>query len=454
MKAKVIRSSKRHKEYWKHDREISFDKSIDASIPNIVVNSTKQYQEYLGFGGAFTEAAAYTLSKLSEDKQDEVIKAYFSEIDGLGYKLGRVHIHSCDFALENYTYIEENDTTLDTFNMSREEKWVLPFIEKAEKELDDKIKLLASPWSPPAWMKDNNDMNFGGSLLPEYNQVWADYYVKFIEGMKDYGYAIWGLTIQNEPEAVQCWDSCIYTAEQERDFIKNYLGPTLEKNDLKDVKIVIWDHNRDEIVTRSAGVLVDVEASKYVWGIGNHWYVSEEFENLGIVHDMFPDKHIIFTEGCVELTNTALDADSRTYMGNWGNGEMYGRNIIGDMNNYSEAFIDWNLVLDEKGGPNHVGNYCEAPIMIDTNNNEIIYNTSYYYIGHFSKYIRPGYVRTFNNHNVGDDVCVTSFTKDDRIVVVVQNSGWIKKINLIVDGQTACISLPDNSITTYIIENN
>ena len=156
---------------------------------------------------------------------------------------------------------------------------------------------MASPWSPPAWMKTNNEMNRGGKLLPEYREAWAKYYTKFIRAYEKEGINIWGITVQNEPEAVQTWDSCIYTEHEERDFIRDYLGPIMHAEGLKDVKILIWDHNRDVIVRRAAGVLSDPEAAKYVWGTGFHWYVSEEFENVGKVHEMFPDKHLLFTEG-------------------------------------------------------------------------------------------------------------------------------------------------------------
>ncbi|WP_319003777.1 hypothetical protein [Cytobacillus firmus] len=199
--------------------------------------------------------------------------------------------------------------------------------------------------------------------------------------MEKEGVPIWGITIQNEPEAKQVWDSCLYTGEEERDFIKNRLGPSLEKNGHGDVKIIIWDHNRNVIFERAQDVLSDPETAKYVWRTGVHWYVSEEFENLSRVHDAFPDKHLIFTEGCIE---------GGPQPGEWHTGERYGRNIIGDLNNHLEVWIDWNLVLNEEGGPNHVGNYCDAPVIVDTKKDEVHYNSSYYYIGHFSKFIKPG----------------------------------------------------------------
>ncbi|MGL4373075.1 MAG: glycoside hydrolase family 30 protein, partial [Turicibacter sp.] len=213
------------------------------------------------------------------------------------------------------------------------------------------------------------------------------------------------------------------------------------------------DHNRDVLVERATTVLADPEANKYIWGVGNHWYLSEDFENLSVVHNMFPDKHLLFTEGCVELTHTAEGANGGAYIGSWDNGERYGRNIIGDFNNWSEGWIDWNLVLNEIGGPNHVHNYCEAPIMVDRQKGELVYNVSYFYIGHFSKFIKPGAKRVALNHNAGPQVHATAFKNENgEIVVVVQNEGWIAELSLVVDGLGANITLPDHSITTYILK--
>jgi glucosylceramidase len=261
--------------------------------------------------------------------------------------------------------------------------------------------------------------------------------------MEKTGIPIWGVTVQNEPAAKQVWDSCLYSAEEERDFIKDYLGPTLRHHGLEDKKIIIWDHNRDIMVERATTVLSDPEAAKYVWGTGNHWYVSEEFENLSKVHEAFPDKHLIFTEGCIE---------GGVQLGEWHTGERYARNIIGDMNNWLEGFIDWNLVLNEQGGPNHVGNFCDAPIIVETKEDKIHYNSSYYYIGHFSKFIEPGAKRIAVTSSL-DKVSTTAFkNKNNDIIIVVLNETDEEvdtKLNL--EGYQTNIQIPKRSITTYII---
>ncbi len=448
MKIKTYRTARDTGDRFKEIKNVQFIDGLKPKTDIISVDTSREYQEFMGFGGAFTEAASVTIGEAPKDIRDRALKLYFDKKEGLRYNLGRVSIHSCDFGLGNYTYIEEGDKELKTFDMSHDDKFIIPLIKSAQEVAGEDLKILASPWSPPAFMKDTNEMNYGGKLLKEYYQTWANYFVKFNAGMKDRGIDLWGFSVQNEPAATQTWDSCQYTAEDERDFIKNHLGPTFEKEGLSDKAILFWDHNRDIIVERAVPVLGDPEAAKYIWGIGNHWYVSEEFENLGKVHNMFPDKHILFTEGCVEYGIYGAEAS-------WKNGEMYGRNIIGDFNNWSRGWIDWNLFLNEEGGPNHVRNFCESPIMYDRIKKELIINTSYYYIGHFSKYIEVGAKRLNTTvHHRGDcKVFATAFKNPNgEIVVVAQNEGWIGELSLVVDGKCANISLPNNSISTFVIE--
>jgi len=439
---KVILTSKETDDRLQVQDDIFFSEKNEDKQVDIIIDQDKRYQEIIGFGGAFTEAAAYTLSRISKKKRQEVIDSYFSTEDGLNYNLGRVHIQSCDFTRGNYTYVEENDKELETFDISHEKQWVLPLIKDAIKTKGGEIKLMATPWSPPPWMKSNGEMNHGGKLLPEYREVWAKFYTKFIKSYQDEGIDIWAISIQNEPAAVQTWDSCIYSAEEERDFVKGYLGPIMEEEGLDNVKILVWDHNRDIIVERVKPIMDDPEAAKYVWGTAFHWYVSEEFENVGKVHDLYPEKHLLFTEGCQE---------GGCKVGEWYTGERYGRNMIGDLSNWTEGYIDWNLVLDEKGGPNHVGNYCDAPIIVDTETEELHYNSSFYYIGHFSKYIKPGAVRIgFVSNN--DKLNGTAFLNIDgsRVVVVMNETDQTEEFCLSFEDKVASLKLPAHSIASYI----
>ena len=195
-------------------------------------------------------------------------------------------------------------------------------------------------------MKTNGEMLHGGKLKPEYNQTWADYYVKYIKAYAAEGVPMWGLTVQNEALAMQIWESCIFTAEEERDFVKNYLGPTLQKAGLCDVKLMIWDHNRGLMYQRVQPAYDDPEASKYIWGTAFHWYTGDHFDNVRIVHDAFPDKHLLYTEGGIG--------------GTWPAAQRLAKSIILDLNNWTDGWVLWNLMCDENNGPRHVGAYGTA----------------------------------------------------------------------------------------------
>ncbi|PKK95089.1 MAG: glucosylceramidase [Tenericutes bacterium HGW-Tenericutes-5] len=398
--------------YSKYRHELMPVESKDQPDFVINVDSKVKFQQILGFGGAFTESACYTLDRMSRQNQERILKAYFDQTEGLKYNIGRIHMNSSDFSLGNYTYVKDNDQQLKTFDISREFVHVIPTIKRAEAIANKKIELLVSPWSPPAWMKTNNNMNLGGKLKPEFNQVWANYYIKFLEEIVKAGLKPFALTVQNEPAAKQTWDSCLYSGEEERDFVKFYLGPTLKNGKFKDIKLFIWDHNRDVVIERASAVLDDKEAAKYVDGTAIHWYVSEEFKNVGKVHELFPDKQIIFTEGCIE---------GGPHPNVYETGERYARNIIGDFSNWCEAFIDWNFTLDEMGGPNHVGNYCDAPILSDTINDELIFNSSYYYIGHFSKHIHSGAYRVYSECSNKEVKQIAFKNPDDSVVIILLN---------------------------------
>ena len=414
--------------------------------PTIMIDETKTFQTIIGFGGALTDAAAETYFKLPEKKQDEIINAYFSTQKGIGYTLCRTSIHTCDFSSDSQSYTEvPDDTLLENFTIKHDKPFRLPFIKKAIEAVEDTLLLFASPWSPPAWMKTNNNMLEGGKLKSEYRQSWADYFVRFIRAYEQEGVPIWGLTVQNEPMAVQTWESCIYTAEEERNFVRDYLGPTLVKNGLSNIKLMVWDHNRGILYQRAKTVLDDPEAAKYVWGVGFHWYVGDHFENVRLVHDAFPDKQLVFTEGCVY----SYDADR---IDEWHWGEHYGESILMDLNNWTAGWVDWNVLLDETGGPNHVGNFCFAPIHGDTRTGKLHYMNSYYYMGHFSKYIRPGAKRIVASSN-DDRLLTTAFINTDgKIAVVVLNmTDETLGVKCWMENQSASFESPAHSIVTLLI---
>lgn len=385
----------------------------------VFVNPDKTFQELVGIGGAITDASAEVFALLPKNKQEELLNAYYSQT-GIAYSLARTSIHSCDFSKESFTYVSENDKELKTFNISHDKTYRIPLIKKAIATAGGKLTMYASPWSPPAFMKTNNNMLKGGKLLPEYYEAWALYYAKFIKAYEKEGIPIWGLTIQNEPMAVQRWESCIYTAEEERDFLKNHLGPTLEDQGLADKKIIVWDHNRDLISHRANTIFEDAEASKYAWGIGFHWYETwtggePKFDNLANINESFPSKKLIFTEGC----NESFNADKYEY---WPNAERYGRSMINDFNNGTVAWTDWNILLDETGGPNHVGNLCFAPVHANTKTGELIFTPSYYYIGHFSKFLKPGAKRVSTTTSRSLIMSTSFLNTDGKMVTIVMNS--------------------------------
>lgn len=435
----------------------------------------------LGFGGSFTEASAVTLQKMGEAEQAEVLQACFDRKAGLGYTLGRVPIGSCDFGLGNWTCGElaEGDQKLSGFSLRRYEEAILPMLRRAADIAEAPLKLLASPWTPPPWMKTKPQFNGDAHLRPECGQVWALHYAKFVQEMRRLGVPIWAVSVQNEPEAAMTWEACIYTAEEERDFVRDHLGPTLEGEGLGDVKILVWDHNRDGMLERAAVAYSDPEAAKYIWGVGYHWYGDARYEswpertevpfadrqrndaqifelrarvgfdNVRRVAELRPDKHILFTEGCQELGGRPLSA----LLGSWKVGERYAMNIIADLNSGCEGWIDWNLLLDETGGPNHVGNLCSAPIICDTKTNTILYQISYWYMLHFSRWIRPGARRALCASS-RDVLEITAWVNlDGSLSVVVMNQGgeaidfWLK----VAGSGAARTQAPARSITTFVL---
>ena len=414
----------------------------------VFVNPNKTFQTFIGIGGAITDASSEVFAKLSEDKQKELISAYYGR-DGIDYSLVRTSIHSCDFGSVSFTYIEEGDKELKTFSIEQDKKYRIPMIKRAMESAGDTLLFYVSPWSPPAFMKSNKNMLQGGKLLPEYYDAWAKYYAKFIKAYEKEGMPIWGLTIQNEPMAVQRWESCIYTAEEERNFLKNHLGPTLEKEELGDKKIVVWDHNRDLINHRANTIFDDPEAAKYAWGIGFHWYETwtgsePNFNNLAKIQEAYPEKKLLFTEGC----NEAFDSTKYQY---WPNAERYGRSMINDFNLGTVGWTDWNILLDQTGGPNHVMNFCFAPIHADIQKDSLIYTPSYYYLGHFSKFIRPGAKRVSTSPSRTHLLSTSFINKDGKMVTVVMNhTDQAISYKLYVNEVAAELKIPARAMQTLV----
>ncbi|MBN1933424.1 MAG: glycoside hydrolase family 30 protein [Anaerolineae bacterium] len=411
----------------------------DENYPTIMIDVDKTFQTIEGFGGAFTDASADNFAKLSLEEQEKFLKACFDPREGNGYTLCRTTIHSCDYAAEMYTYDDvDGDKELKHFSIEHDLAFRIPFIKRALETAKGNIKIYASPWSPPAWMKTNNDMLYGGKLKPEYFQTWADYFVKYVRAYEQVGIPIWGLTVQNEALAVQVWESCVFTAEEERDFVRDYLGPTLKKNGLSDVKLMFWDHNRGIMYQRAEVMYDDPEAARYIYGIAFHYYVGHHFDNVRIVHDAFPDKKIIYTEAGMG--------------GSWETGVNVAKNMIIDLNNWTNGWTYWNMLLDENRGPRHAGGLGGTSIvMVDTRTGEVVYNPPFYYFGHFSRFIKPG-ARRIACTSSSDDFVATAFVNvDGQVAVVILNLSDADRIfQLWVNGQVIKYSAPPQAIITIV----
>ncbi|HWB60083.1 MAG TPA: glycoside hydrolase family 30 protein [Chthoniobacteraceae bacterium] len=420
--------------------------NLDEHIPTIMIDDKHTFQTIVGFGAAFTDSAADVFGKLPAEAQERLIKACFGTDPATSncYTLCRTTIHSCDFAAEPYSYDDTpGDKELTHFSIEHDKKNRIPMIQRAIKASGGELKIFASPWSPPGWMKTNGSMIDGGKLKPDCYQAWADYFVKYIQAYAAEKIPIWGVTVQNEALATQTWESCIYTPEEERDFVKNNLGPALHKAGLGDVKVMIWDHNRGLIYERVQPAYDDPEASKYIWGAAYPWYVGDHFDNVRQVHDAFPDKHLLYSESGISS--------------NWESAEKLSRSVIMDLNNWAEGWSVWNLVLDQENGPRDAG---IAPgiggstiVNGNTDTGELSYHPAHYAFGQFTRFIRPGAKRIACT-STEDDLIATAFLNPDgKIAVVVLNMEDHPMFTRIWRaGQFVKYTIPGNGTVTFVMQ--
>ena len=413
-----------------------------------------QYQQIGGIGGAFTEAAAYNYSLLNEGQKQDFMEKHFSKDKGIGYNFGRCHIHSCDFSLGIYTYVQEGDPDLSTFSLERDRRYVIPFIKDAQKYTGQDLMLFASPWSPPAYMKDNNSMLEGGTLKEEYKHLWAKYYARYIQEMEKEGITISAISVQNEPKAIQPWESCGYTAQQEAEFIEKHLAPTLDEYGLSHIKIIIWDHNKERVYERARDTLANPAVNQRVWAVGHHWYSGDHFEGPRLVHEQF-GKVLISSEICGLIYEDPITL-----------AEKYGKELCEDFNNFTSYFCDWNMLLDQEGGPFHnrtrkpkpgqkifedKSKGCHAPVLYNTQTGELTYTPIYYYIGHFSKYIQKGAVRVATTKHEHRLHTVAFRNPDGTLVLVAMNPADEEQPAIIRHNDTCTqASLKPHSILTAI----
>ncbi len=429
-------------QYWAEESLSAVPQEDFIHVVNVYPELKEQRIE--GFGGAFTEAAAVSFAGLSDQAKETFLEGYFGET-GLRYSLGRLHMNSCDFALGNYTYVKEGDQTLESFDISHDREHILPLVKAAAQRRGKELGLLVSPWSPPAYMKTNGEMNHGGKLKEECYGLWARYYVRYLKELQKEGILVRYLTVQNEPEAVQSWDSCIYTGSEEGRFAAQYLSPALKEAGLGDVEIFLWDHNKENMYDRARESFSVPGCREAASGVAMHWYTGDHFDAIRAVKKAYPEKRVFFTEGCVEYSR----------FGDFGEvqkAQMYAHDLLGNLKAGTEAFFDWNLLLDEKGGPNHVGNFCAAPMMCDGQGG-LERQLSYYYIGQFSRHIQPGAVQVASTCYT-DALEAAGFENPDgsRAVVLLNRGEKALPVYLRERGEGVFFSVEAHSIKTLLYE--
>jgi len=446
-KMKIFASSVNEKQMLVEQQEIILKQDFETENLLINIYPEFKYQQILGFGAAFTETSAYNFSLLSPDSQQQLAEAYFGKT-GIGYNFCRTHINAADFSIDEYTYVEDGDVELKTFNIDRERKYNIPMIQAALKVNPD-LLLFASPWSPPAWMKDNKRVTYGGRLLDEYYPTWAKYFSLYLKEFKKEGIDFFGVSIQNEPKAVQQWESCIWTGEEEGVFAANYLRPSLDEYGFDHIKIIIWDHNKERVMERARESMSVPGAEKAIWGVGHHLYSGDHFDNLRMAHELYPDKHLIATE------NNAYGVRGGDVAANWKDIEIYAKETIMNFNNFTAAAVAWNMIVDFKtGGPFHntPAGGSSAPVWVDADKKEFILGPMFYTDGHFSKFIKRGAVR-IGSSVYNDAVKVAAFSNPDGEIIVIvlntTNSDATPKIRL--NNCTAEFRMPAKSLQTLII---
>lgn len=451
--------------------QLSEDFKFQGASLNIEVDAEGHPIE--GFGGAFTEASATIFAKLNVAQQAQIIQDYFGP-DGIGYTLGRVHINSCDFSVSSYSFDDvAGDTDLKHFDnrVSRDAEKLIPLIKNAMDAISaqgKRLKLLASPWSPPAWMKRNNQMDRSSRpcLRKHMPATWAKYISRWIEAYKGHGVPIWAITVQNEPENNANWEACLFSPEQEAEFLGRHLGPEVNSSH-PEVLIFAYDHNKDHLSTWAQAIYGNEAAKRHASGLAFHWYSGDGFNHVDHVRRKYPEAILLPSEATYERWRWRHGTNLAD--GDWSFGEGYAHDIIGDLNSGGVGWIDWNLLLDQSGGPNHVGNVCDAAMIADLQKRAVYRHPQYYYMGHFSKFILPGsfrlpsvvegssqywgFTRRYGTCAGQDGMQATAFLRPDkRVVIVALNCGDHEIPFKIKFGSYAALSsIPRHSIQTYLI---
>ena len=408
-------------------------KKIKDYIENnvIIVYKDKVINKWEGMGGAVSESVAYNYSKLNDEKKKLFLNDIYSN-DGLDYNYTRISIGSCDFSLSSYEYTSKKD--LSDFSLERDKEYIIPMLKDIYSL--KKVNLIAVPWSAPSFMKDNKNLLKGGKLKKKYYNLYARYLHEFINKYEKLGFKINYINMQNEPMVKQKWESCTFSLQEQQNFIYNYLI-----NEIKDIKVILWEHNRENILNVMNFLYQENDSVKY---LGVHWYSGKFYNNLRLVHEKYPDVKIINTEMCcgyspyneIEWINDA---------------KIYLKDIISCMNNCVSAYLDWNILLDYYGGPNHKENYCKSAIILNEEEQDYIKTPIYYYIAHIAKYIKKGY-EIIATDKYDENLYVVAAKKDDNVIITILNdSNENIEYNLLIENEYLSDSINSNSVITYLI---
>lgn len=415
--------------------------SVSNGYQFIDVDSTQTYQSIDGFGYSLTGGSAYVMSFLSASAKTALLQELFGTgSNSIGVSYLRISIGASDLNSAVYSYDDmpsgQTDVNLTNFNLAEDTIYLIPVL-KEILAINPNIKILGSPWSPPVWMKDNGN-SVGGSLLPQYYDAYARYFVKYIQAMQAKGIRVDAITPQNEPLYGGNNPSMVMTALQQADFIKNNLGPAFQSAGIT-TKIITYDHNCDQPIYPIT-VLNDAGARQYVNGSAFHLY-GGDISALSTVHDAYPDKALYFTEQWTGA-NEAFDGNLKWHLKNV---------IIGSMRNWSRVALEWNLANDPNYNPHTPGgcSECKGAVTINAAGS-ITRNVSYYIVAHASKFIPAGSVRIASNI-VGDLNNVAFVTPAGAKVLLVENDGAAATtFNIRFKNKWVTTTLPAGGVGTYI----
>ena len=416
---------------------LNWSTTAGGSLKSAVEVSLDKKQEVLGFGAAFTDAACYNFHQLSDSARANLFHELFSS-EGLDLSVGRICIGSSDYAAKVYSYDEgEPDPEMKRFSIEHDNEYILPILKEARKVNPD-LFLLASPWSPPGWMKPSNTM-LGGNMNRKHLDAYAKYFVKFLKAYGGAGVPVQAVTVQNEVDTDQDgrMPACAWPQEIEMDFVRYNLGPALEKEGIK-TKIWIIDHNYN-LWGRAVDELEGDLMRKYVGGVAWHGYVGSP-ALMTRVHDRFPEVDMFWTEGGPDYTQP----DYATDWVKWGSA------FSGIMNNWCRCIIGWNLSLDEVGKPN-IGPFpCGGLLTINSKSKEISHSGQYWALAHFSKFIKRGAkVLASKTDEANVHFLAAENPGGQKVLVATNAENTSKKVMLQFGKQSAELNLEPESISTF-----